>query len=171
MGTIFFEVLKNIDNKNKTLKMSANKYIKDGWFEEKGIMWPGQFLALKVEEVLVDERSDYQDVLVFRSEKHGIVLVLDGVIQVTEFDEFSYQEMLVHLAMYSHANPERVLVIGGGDGGCLREIARHECVKEIVICELDQKVIDVSKKYLPSLAVGFDDPRVTTHIGDGAAYM
>jgi spermidine synthase len=145
--------------------------IKDGWFHEIGPLWQGQALTLKVERVLLHEKSAYQDILVFESTSHGRVLVLDGVVQVTERDEFAYQEMLTHIALFAHARPERVLVIGGGDGGCLREIARHSCVKEIVICELDQRVVDVAKQFLPALACGFDDARVSLHVGDGAAYM
>jgi len=143
----------------------------DGWFHERGELWPGQAMSLKVKKVIDHHRSLFQDILVFESETHGTVLVLDGVIQVTEFDEFSYQEMLAHIPLYAHPNPKRVLVIGGGDGGVLREIARHPGVEDIVICEIDQGVIDVSKKYLPSLAKGYDDPRVTVHIMDGAVFM
>jgi spermidine synthase len=128
-------------------------------------------MSLKVEEVLDHHRSLYQDVLVFKSAAHGNVLVLDGVIQVTERDEFSYQEMIAHIPLYAHPNPKRVLVIGGGDGGVLREIAKHPSVEEMVICEIDKDVIDVSKKYLPTLASGYDDPRVKVHIMDGAKFM
>ena len=83
----------------------------------------------------------------------------------------SYQEMMAHIPLYSHPNPKKVLVIGGGDGGVLREIARHPGVEEIVLCELDKDVIDVSKKYLPSMAKGYDDPRVKVNIMDGAKFM
>lgn len=143
----------------------------DGWFHERGPLWPGQALSLQIEKVLYHAKSKFQDVLVFDSVKHGRVFVLDGVIQCTENDEFSYQEMIAHIPLYAHPNPEKVLVIGGGDGGVLREIARHSCVKEIVICELDKDVIDVSKKYLPFMAKGFDDKRVTVNIMDGAKFM
>jgi spermidine synthase len=128
-------------------------------------------MSLQVKKVLDHHRSLFQDVLVFESETFGNVLVLDGVIQVTERDEFSYQEMIAHIPLYSHPNPKKVLVIGGGDGGVLREVAKHKGVEEIVICEIDQGVIDVSKKYLPSLACGYDDPRVTVHVMDGAKFM
>ena len=79
--------------------------------------------------------------------------------------------MIAHLPLYAHPNPRKVLVIGGGDGGVLREVARHPEVEEIVICEIDKDVMEVSKKYLPSLAKGYDDPRVTVHIMDGAKFM
>ena len=97
--------------------------------------------------------------------------MLDGVIQCTERDEFSYQEMMAHIPLFAHPNPKKVLVIGGGDGGVLREIARHPGVEEICICELDKEVIEVSKKYLPFMACGFEDSRVKVHIMDGAKFM
>ena len=150
---------------------SGMDLIIDGWFHERGELWRGQAMSLKVKEVIDHHRSLFQDILVFESESHGNVLVLDGVIQVTERDEFSYQEMIAHIPLFAHPDPKKVLVIGGGDGGVLREIARHPGVQEIVICEIDQGVIDVSKKYLPGLAKGYDDPRVTVHVMDGAVFM
>lgn len=120
-------------------------------------MWPGQAMTLKVKEVLHHEKSQYQDVLIFESTDHGTVLVLDNVIQCTERDEFScvsssltaefcwlteegcrYQEMITHLAMMSHPNPKKVLVIGGGDGGVLREVVKHETVEEAILCDIDE---------------------------------
>ncbi|EJK64154.1 hypothetical protein THAOC_15142 [Thalassiosira oceanica] len=88
----------------------------DGWFHERGPLWPGQAFTLQVKEVLYHQKSKFQDVLVFDSETHGRVLVLDGVIQCTKRDEYSYQEMISHVPLFSHPNPERVLVIGGGTG-------------------------------------------------------
>eukprot|EP00956_Cyclotella_meneghiniana_P020033 scaffold34911_cov76-Cyclotella_meneghiniana.AAC.4 len=143
----------------------------DDWFHERGTLWPGQAFSLQITKVLHHAKSQYQDILVFDSTHHGKVLVLDGVIQCTERDEYSYQEMMAHIPLFAHPNPKRVLVIGGGDGGVLREIARHPGVEEICICELDKEVIEVSKKYLPFMACGFDDPRVKVHIMDGAKFM
>lgn len=128
-------------------------------------------MSLQVKKVLDHHRSDFQDILVFESESHGNVLVLDGVIQVTARDEFSYQEMIAHIPLFAHPNPKKVLVIGGGDGGVLREVAKHKGVEEIVECEIDEGVIKASKKYLPSLAKGYDDPRVTVQVMDGAKFM
>jgi len=145
--------------------------IMNGWFSEISTMWPGQALSLEVDEVLHHEQTEFQDLLVFRSKTYGNVLVLDGAIQCTDRDEFSYQEMIAHLPMVAHPNPRRALVIGGGDGGVLRELARHECLEEIVICELDAAVPRASKKYLPQMGKGFDDPRVTVHHMDGAVFM
>ncbi|KAJ5938062.1 putrescine aminopropyltransferase [Penicillium verhagenii] len=145
--------------------------IKDGWFSEQSGMWPGQAMNLKVKEVLHHEKSKYQDVLVFESTDYGRVLVLDNVIQCTERDEFSYQEMITHLAMNSHPNPKKVLVIGGGDGGVLREVVKHASVEEAILCDIDEAVIRVSKKYLPGMSIGFQHPNAKTHVGDGFAFL
>jgi len=145
--------------------------LKKGWFSELGVMWPGQCMSLEVDEVLYQGRSKYQDVVVFKSKTWGNILALDGVIQCSERDEFSYQEMLTHIPMCAHPNPKKVLVIGGGDGGVLREVAKHKCVEEIVICEIDEMVLEVSKKWLPKMAAGYDDSRVKVNIGDGCAFL
>lgn len=145
--------------------------VKDGWFSEMSTMWPGECFSLKVEEVLYHERSKYQDILVFKSKQYGNVLVLDGVIQCTPRDEFSYQEMITHLPINSHPNPENVLVIGGGDGGVARELTKHPAVKNVTMCEIDEKVVEVSKKYLPEMSSGFESPKLTLHIGDGFKFM
>ncbi|EXF82714.1 spermidine synthase [Colletotrichum fioriniae PJ7] len=134
-------------------------------------MWPGQAMTLKVKKVIHHEKSQYQDVLIFESTDYGMVLVLDNVIQATERDEFSYQEMITHLAMNSHPNPKKVLVIGGGDGGVLREVVKHECVEEAILCDIDEAVIRLSKQYLPNMAVGFDHPKSKTHVGDGFKFL
>jgi spermidine synthase len=128
-------------------------------------------MSIQVEEVLDHHRSKYQDVLVFKSKTYGNVLVLDGVIQATERDEFSYQEMIAHIPLFSHPHPQRVLCIGGGDGGVLREIAKHPDVTEMILCEIDQDVIDASKQYLPNMSIGFNDPRVQVVVQDGAIYL
>ncbi|KAF8536799.1 S-adenosyl-L-methionine-dependent methyltransferase [Trichophaea hybrida] len=133
----------------------THETIKDGWFREISDMWPGQAMALRVNKVLHHEKSKYQDVLIFESSDYGNVLVLDNVIQCTERDEFAYQEMITHLALNSHPNPKKVLVIGGGDGGVLREVA----------------VIRLSKQYLPHMAAGFDSPKATVHVGDGFKFL
>ncbi|KAL3422955.1 spermidine synthase [Phlyctema vagabunda] len=145
--------------------------IKDGWFREISEMWPGQAMTLKVKNVIHHEKSQYQDVLIFESSDYGTVLVLDNVIQCTERDEFAYQEMITHLAMNSHPNPKKVLVIGGGDGGVLREVIKHDCVEEAILCDIDEAVIRLSKKYLPGMAIGFQHPKVKVHVGDGFKFL
>ncbi|KAK1267923.1 hypothetical protein QJS04_geneDACA006478 [Acorus gramineus] len=134
-------------------------------------MWPGEAHSLKVKEILFQEKSEYQNIIVFESTTYGKVLVLDGVIQLTERDECAYQEMITHLPLCSIPNPKKVLVIGGGDGGVLREVSRHSSVEQIDICEIDGMVVDVSKRFFPKVAVGFEDPRVNVKIGDGVAFL
>ncbi|KAK9811308.1 hypothetical protein WJX72_001515 [[Myrmecia] bisecta] len=135
-------------------------------------MWPGQGLSVKVDDVLFHQRSDFQDVCVLRSPAFGTVLTLDGVIQCTERDEFAYQEMITHLPMCAvKGEPKRALVVGGGDGGVLRELARHSCLEEIHIAEIDGMVPEVSKKYFPQMALGFKDNRVRVEITDGIKFV
>lgn len=135
-------------------------------------MWPGQGMSLKVKEVLFRGKSDFQDVCVFESEAYGTVLLLDGVIQCTDRDEFSYQEMLAHIAVCALQEPAtKALVVGGGDGGVLRELSRHASLQEIHIAEIDGMVPEVSKKHFPQMAVGFEDPRVHVHICDGIQFV
>jgi spermidine synthase len=107
----------------------------------------------------------------FCSKHHGRALILDGVIQCTEFDEFSYQEMIAFLPLCSHPCPQRVLIIGGGDGGVAREVVKHPDVKEVVQCEIDQGVLDASKKFLPGMGCGLTHPKLVLHVGDGFAFM
>jgi spermidine synthase len=143
-----------------------------GWFSEVNNFWPGQALSLKVDEVLFHEKSLYQDVLVLKTSHWGNVLVLDGVIQITERDEFSYQEMITHLPMFTHPNPKKVAIVGGGDGGVLREVVKHKGVEEVHMLEIDLMVIESSKKYLPSISNGaFDDPRFKLHVDDAAVTL
>ncbi|GAA95623.1 uncharacterized protein L969DRAFT_22176 [Mixia osmundae IAM 14324] len=145
--------------------------IVDGWFHERSSQWPGQAMSLQVEKVLHVEKSKFQDVLVFKSTDYGNVLVLDGAIQATERDEFSYQEMIAFLPLASHPDPQDVLVVGGGDGGVLREVLKHPSVKRAILVDIDEAVPRVSKLYLPGMAAGFNDPRVEVIIGDGFEYL
>jgi spermidine synthase len=145
--------------------------IHDGWFREVSSQWPGQAMTLKVNKILHVEKSLYQDVLVFESETYGNVLVLDGVIQCTERDEFSYQELIAHLPLATHPNPKKVLVIGGGDGGVVREVLKHDTVEEVVLCDIDEAVIRVSKIYLPHMSSLLESPRVRVFVGDGFKFL
>nr|WP_319493135.1 polyamine aminopropyltransferase [uncultured Desulfobacter sp.] len=151
--------------------MANSGVINNGWFSEVCSMWEGIAVSMKVDEVLCRKKSRFQQIDVYQTRSHGRMLVLDGIIQLTERDEFCYQEMMSHLPLFCHPNPATVLVIGGGDGGVLREIGRHENIRSIDFCEIDEEVIEVSKQFLPSMACGFDDPRVTVHIKDGAAFV
>lgn len=146
--------------------------VRNGWFSELSTMWPGQAMSIQMGKTLFTGRSDFQDVMVFESEAYGNVLVLDGVIQCTQRDEFSYQEMIVHLPLCALPEPpKRVLVVGGGDGGVLREIVRYASVEQADMAEIDKMVPEVSRKFLPQMAVGFDDPRSNLMICDGLKYV
>ena len=160
-----------MSSSNDYVPVDSTTLIMDGWFHERGPLWPGQAMSLRVQSVVHHSRSPYQDILIFDSTDHGRVLVLDGVIQVTERDEFAYQEMISHLPLYGHPCPRRVLVIGGGDGGVLREVAKHSCVESITLCEIDSEVIRLSKEHLPQLSVGYGDPRVEVKVMDGNVFM
>ena len=140
------------------------------WFTERSPMWPGRALSLQIKRRLHSRRSSFQLIEVFETEACGRMLALDGVIQLTESDEFAYQEMLAQVPLFAHPRPEKVLVIGGGDGGVVREVARHPGVLQIDVCELDAEVVDVCRRWIPSTGVGFDDPRVRIHFEDGAAF-
>ncbi|KAI7755272.1 hypothetical protein M8C21_002417 [Ambrosia artemisiifolia] len=167
------------------LEANCHATVVSGWFTEhqnssdksdkktyfNNPMWPGEAHSLEVKSILFKERSKFQEVLVFESATYGKVLVLDGILQLTERDEFAYQEMIAHLPLCSIKSPKNVLVVGGGDGGVLREIARHSSVELIDICEIDQMVIDVSKEFFPDLAVGFEDPRVHLHVEDALEFI
>ncbi|CAF3575005.1 unnamed protein product [Rotaria sp. Silwood1] len=124
--------------------MIGADYDAQHWFREKNDkFWPGQEFGLEIDQILHQQRSKYQDVLVFKSKTYGNVLVLDNCIQCTERDEFVYQEMAAFLPLLEHPCPKRILIIGGGDGGVLREVIKHPQVEEVVICEIDQDVIDI----------------------------
>ncbi len=144
------------------------EFLNEKWYAEAN---EGFGIAVKVEKHLASCKSEFQQIDIFDTVNMGKMLVLDGVIQLTEYDEFAYQEMLAHLPLFSHPNPTRVLVIGGGDGGILREVARHSCVESIDHCEIDDKVIALSKEHLPSLACGYDDPRVKCFVADGSEFI
>ena len=147
-----------------------NKVI-NGWFSEVCDMWPGQALSLDIKQKLYTRESKFQKIDIYETKGCGKMLVLDGIIQFTESDEFAYQEMLTHVAMFSHPNPKRVLVIGGGDGGILREVCRHSMVNEVDICEIDEDVISLCREFIPSMGCGFNDKRVNIHICDGTLFI
>jgi spermidine synthase len=135
-------------------------------------MWPGQANSLEIEKCVFDEQSKFQHVQVFRTRTYGNLLVLDGCIQATERDEFAYSEMIAHLPLCAIVNePRRVLIIGGGDGGALRECMRHETVELVEMAEIDEMVPEVSKKFMEDMAIGFDDPRAKLRICDGVKFV
>ena len=127
--------------------------------------------SYKIKDVIYSGKSKYQEILVLESDDFGKILVLDGVVQLTERDEFFYHEMLAHVTLHAHRKPESVLIIGGGDGGTLREVLKHETVKNVQIVELDKEVIEISKRYFPSLSCGYTDVRVHIEEMDGSTFV
>ena len=128
-------------------------------------------VTMETQNVLYSAKPEYQTIDILETQGLGKVLLLDGLVMTTERDEFFYHEMISHIPMNSHPNPERVLVIGGGDGGTVREVLKHDTVKEVVLCEIDGMVIDACKKYLPSIAGMLDDERVNIQVRDGIDYI
>ncbi len=128
-------------------------------------------LALKVDQVLHHEQTPFQELHVIECGPLGRVMLLDGIIQVSQFDEAGYHEMLVHVPLLTHPAPSRVLIIGGGDGGTLREVLKHPTVRQVELCEIDGRVVEAARRFFPDLAVGFGDPRLSLTIGDGVAFL
>jgi len=141
------------------------------WFEELLDEKKGRIVKLEYKELIESYRSPFQKIDIYDTVAFGKMLVHDDVIMVTEFDEPHYHEMIAHVAMNVHPNPQHVLVIGGGDGGTLREVLKHKEVKTAHLCEIDGDVIRLCKKYFPNLSCSFDDPRVETFLEDGAEFV
>jgi len=139
------------------------------WFSE--TLYPDFQQSLQVSDVLYEGRTEFQDIIVFTNPRFGRVLALDGVIQTTEKDEFCYHEMITHVPMVAHGAARRVLIIGGGDGGVLREALKHP-VERVTMIELDDTVVKLCREYMPSLSEGaFDDPRTDLRFMDGIKFV
>jgi spermidine synthase len=138
------------------------------WFTEE--QSKGLRISVQVERVVEKRRTPYQEAVVSETSDFGRMLTLDDVIQTTERDEFAYHEMICHVPMCSHPNPDRVLVVGGGDGGAVREVLKHP-VQAVDLVEIDEAVISLSKEHLPSISSGLADPRVRVIIGDGIEFV
>lgn len=135
-------------------------------------LYPEWRQQLRVDELLVEEKTAEQDLVVFRNDRFGHVLALDGAIQITEADEYTYQEMMTHVPLIAHGNAKKVLIIGGGDGGVLREVLRHDTVEEAVLVEIDAAVVERAKKYMPMIAQGsHDNRRARVLIQDGIEFV
>ncbi|XP_022185494.1 spermidine synthase [Nilaparvata lugens] len=145
--------------------------IKNDWFSELSTLWPGVCLSLEVEKVLHSEKSEFQDIKVLQTKNHGKALILDGIIQCTEYDEFSYQEMISFIPLCSHPSPKQVLIVGGGDGGVAREVVKHPLVEQVTQVEIDARVMEVSKQYLPTMGAALSHPKVNVFVGDGFKFM
>ncbi|AEF95930.1 spermidine synthase [Methanotorris igneus] len=128
-------------------------------------------LSLRVKDVLFTGKSKYQEIQILDTYDFGKVLILDNTFQTTERDEFIYHELISHPALFTHPNPKKVLVIGGGDGGTVREVVKHESVERVDFVELDEMVLELCKKYMPSLSCEMDNEKVNIIIGDGIKYV
>lgn len=128
-------------------------------------------LSYRIKETLHTERSQFQDIAIVDSYEYGRMLLLDSVVQTTERDEFIYHEMITHVALSAHPNPKKVLVVGGGDGGSIREILKHASVEHATLVDIDGRVVELSKQYLPTISCALEDPRVKVLIEDGLAYV
>ncbi|MCY0870511.1 MAG: polyamine aminopropyltransferase, partial [Firmicutes bacterium] len=141
----------------------------DLWYTEK--QTPHHGITTQVNATLCVKKTPFQDLSVIETAQWGRMLVLDGCVMTSIADEFVYHEMIAHVPLSAHPQPKRVLVIGGGDGGAIREILRHPAVEHAVLAEIDGDVIDASRTYLPEIASGLSDPRVEICVGDGIAHV
>jgi len=132
---------------------------------------PNMKLSLRVNRVLVNKKSDYQEILLVETAEYGRMLVLDGAIQIGEREEFCYSEMMAHIPLCAHPDPKHVLIVGGGDGGVLREVLRHKNVEKAVLIDIDSDVIEAAKEYLPTLSCAMDDPRAEIRSEDALSYI
>jgi spermidine synthase len=118
-----------------------------------------------------EEQSTFQHIAVFDTVAHGRMLILDGMVMLTELDEFAYHDLLTHVPLAIHPQPRSVLIVGGGDGGCVREALRHPSVERVVLCEIDERVTRVCQEFLPSVAGSLEDPRVELEFSDAVDYV
>jgi spermidine synthase len=139
------------------------------WYTEK--QTPDLGITCAVKETLCHFQTPFQDLAVIDTVQFGKMLVLDGMVQTTEKDEFVYHEMIAHIAMQSHPDPKNVLVVGGGDGGVIREVVKYDSVETATLVEIDEAVIEMSKKYLPDISCGLSDPRVNVLVADGIEHV
>lgn len=135
-------------------------------------LYEGYGQRFRIEKMLHEVLTEHQHLVIFQNPRMGRVMALDGVIQTTEADEFIYHEMLTHVPILAHGAARRVLIIGGGDGGMLREVAKHGSVEHITMVEIDGTVVEMCKEFLPEHSKGaFDDPRLNLVIDDGMRFV
>ncbi len=142
----------------------------ENWIDE--TLYEGWRQRFLVKRELARFRSPFQEILIFDSVSHGRVLMLDGVVQITEADEFVYQEMLAHVPLVAHGSAKRVLIIGAGDGGVLRRVLEHKSVERVSMVEIDGDVIRLARQFIPSVSGNaWDDPRASVIVGDGIDFV
>jgi spermidine synthase len=142
----------------------------NSWYTEQ---WAGQgsAISLKITDKVHDEQSEYQRIEIYETETFGTLMTLDGLVMVTDRDNFVYHEMMTHPALFTHPGPKRVLVIGGGDCGTLREVLKHSTVELAEQVELDERVTRVAEKFFPDLCESNNDPRARLHFTDGIKWI
>lgn len=128
-------------------------------------------IGIHIKGLVHAEQSPYQSIKVYDTVGHGRLLTLDDMVMLTELDEFVYHDLITHLPLCIHEDPRRVLVVGGGDGGSVREVLKHPGVESVVLCEIDEQVTRVCQRFIPSVAQRLDDPRVTLHFADAVDYV
>ena len=139
------------------------------WVEE--TLHRGFRVRLKADRVLFDNETEHQRLIIFENADYGRVMMLDGVVQVATRDEFVYHEMMAHVPLFAHGRAKQVLIVGGGDGGVLREVLKHPELKQAMLCEIDRSVIDLCREHFPEISAGaFDDPRSRIVIADGTKF-
>lgn len=141
----------------------------DMWLKENQISDP--VLHYKFTKILLNKKTPFQELTIIKSKTLGNMLLLDGIVQTTEKDEYVYHEMITHIPLFTHPNPKKVLVVGGGDGGTIREVLKHPSVEKAVLCEIDEEVIKASKEFLPTISCALDNPKCEIFIGDGIKYV
>lgn len=135
-------------------------------------LYSGYGQNFSIDRLLFEDKTEHQHLIIFENRFFGRIMALDGVIQTTEKDEFIYHEMLTHVPILAHGKVKRVLIIGGGDGGMLREVLRHKSVEQVTMVEIDRAVVDLCRQWLPNHSAGaYDDPRVNLVIEDGVRFV
>lgn len=145
--------------------MEEKKYVTEWANENLG-------LTLKITNMVHEEQTPFQHIQIADTLEYGRLLILDGVFQTSVKDEWTYHEMISHVPLMLHPHPEKVLIIGGGDGGVAREVCRHDCVTHVDLCDIDGRVIELSKEYFPTISTVLRNPpkKLHIHVGDGIAF-
>jgi len=142
----------------------------DRWVEE--TLHSGFRIRLKADRVLFDSETEHQHLIIIETPEFGRLMMLDGVIQLASKDEFVYHEMMAHVPLFAHGRAKKALIIGGGDGGVLREALRHPELESVTLCEIDRRVIDLCRAHFPEVSAGaYDDPRTRILIADGTKFV
>jgi spermidine synthase len=140
------------------------------WLEE--TLHRGFRVRLSADRVLFDSETEHQRLIIFENSDFGRVMMLDSIVQLTTKDEFVYHEMMSHVPLFAHGRAKKALIVGGGDGGVLREALRHPELEQVTLCEIDRGVIDLCRQYFPEISAGaYDNPRSRIVIADGTKFV